>query len=69
MENKMQKLYEAIADKYDRYVDAKDTLGKDHRLTQNYFREMVGLQEAFEIVFGIDHIDYFIGNYDKEAIQ
>ena len=65
MKDKMQKLYEAIADKYDLYVNAKETLGEDHHLTVMYFREMVGLKKAFEIVFGISDVDYFIGNMEE----
>lgn len=60
MDDKKQALYNAIADKYDRYVEAKKVFGSDHHLTQMYFREMVGLKKAFEIVFGITDVDYFI---------
>lgn len=63
MKDKMQKLYEAIAYKYDMYVEAKKTFGEDHHLTVMHFREMVGLKKAFEIVFGMTDVDYFIGNY------
>jgi hypothetical protein len=63
----MQKLYEAIADKYDKYAEAKKIFGEDHHLTVMYFREMVGLKEAFEIVFGISYVDYFIGNTAEET--
>ena len=60
MEDKKQALLNAITDKYNRYAQVKEVFGKDHFLSVMYFREMIGLQEAFEIVFGISYIDYFI---------
>lgn len=68
MEDKKQALYNAIADKYNRYVEAKKVFGEDHHLTVKYFREMVGLKEAFVIVFGMTDTDYFIDNH-KEATK
>ena len=65
MKDKMQKLYEAIADKYDQYAEAKKVFGENHYLTVIYFREMIGLKEAFKIVFGISDVDYFIGNIEE----
>lgn len=67
MEDKKKELYNAITEKFNQFVKANETFGKNHHLTKMYFREMVGLQEAFKIVFGISHIDYFVDNLVEVA--
>lgn len=67
MDDKKQALINAIEDKYNKFTQVKATFGPDHFLTTMYFREMVGLKEAFEIVFGVSYIDFFIGNMEEVA--
>lgn len=68
MNDKKKELYNAILDKQTHYYNAKEAFGEEYFLTRNYFREMVGLQEAFKIVFGISHIDFFIDNVEELTV-
>lgn len=55
----IEKLYDAITAKQEKYMSALETLGSDNTLTLIYFRELAGMKEAFEIVAGESYIDYF----------
>lgn len=59
MDEIIEKLYDAITAKQEKYMSALETLGSDNTLTLIYFRELEGMKEAFEIVAGESYIDYF----------
>ena len=55
----VEKLYDAITAKQEKFMGALEALGADNALTRIYFRELEGMKEAFEIVAGESYIDYF----------
>lgn len=59
MEEIIKKLYESYEVAQNRYCETKKLFGDDWKTTAA-FHEMLGLQEAFEIVSGMTTVDYLI---------
>lgn len=60
MNDKMEKLYTAIENKFDHYLKRRELFGEDHFYTTNTFHEWEGLCEAFEVVFGMRYTEYLL---------
>lgn len=60
MESKIKELFEAIQEKQELLVKRVDLFGYDDPSTQYTFRELVGMEKAFEIVAGMSPTQYFI---------
>ena len=56
----IEKLLRAIEERYETFQKRKNIFGINNELTQGSFRELMGLEEAFEVVFGRTVVDYIL---------
>lgn len=55
-----EKLLQVIQEREKTFRERLDCLGADDQLTHDAFSEMIGLEEAFEVVFGRTVVDYIL---------
>ena len=55
-----EKLLRTIQEREKTFRERLDCLGTDDQLTHDAFSEMMGLEEAFEVVFGRTVVDYIL---------
>ena len=54
------KLFQVIQERENTFRERLDCFGADDRMTRDAFSEMIGLEEAFEVVFGRSVVDYIL---------
>ena len=64
MEEKIELLYQHIKEQGRRYMWYKEEFGLDNRLTNNTLQNIIGLQEAFEIIAGHSYTTHLINEID-----
>lgn len=64
MESRIKKLFETIQEEQERLNQLKVLFGADDSMTRNTFRELVGMEKAFEIITGKSVTQYLIDNMD-----
>lgn len=55
-----EKLLQVIQEREKTFRERLDCLGADDQMTHDAFSEMIGLEEAFEVVFGRTVVDYIL---------
>lgn len=60
MNQNEDKLFQVIQEREKTFQDRLDRLGADDQMTRDAFSEMIGLEEAFEVVFGRTVVDYIL---------
>lgn len=60
MNQNEEKLLRAIQEREKIYMERLKCLGADDQMTRDAFSEMIGLEEAFEVVFGRSVVDYIL---------
>lgn len=55
-----EKLLQVIQEREKTYLERLHRLGADDQMTHDAFSEMMGLEEAFEVVFGRTVVDYIL---------
>ena len=71
MNQNEDKLLRVIQEREETYRDCLECLGDDDQMTHDAFSELLGLEEAFEVVFGRSVVDYILmkdseNNEEKE---
>lgn len=54
------KLFERIEEREKTFQERLDCFGADDQMTRDAFSELLGLEEAFEVVFGRTVTDYIL---------
>ena len=65
MNQNKEKLLRVIQEREKTFRERLECLGADHRMTHEAFGEMMGLEEAFEVVFGRSVVDYILMKEEK----
>lgn len=60
MNQNEEKLFQVIQERENTFRERLDCLGADDQLTHDAFSELLGLEEAFEVVFGRSVVDYIL---------
>lgn len=60
MNQNEEKLLRVIDEREKIYMERLKCLGADNQMTHDAFSEMIGLEEAFEVVFGRSVVDYIL---------
>lgn len=60
MNQNEEKLLEVIEERAKTFRERLGRLGADNQMTHDAFSEMMGLEEAFEVVFGRTSVDYIL---------
>ena len=60
MNQNEEKLFRVIQEREKTFRERLECLGADDRMTHDAFRELTGLEEAFEVVFGRTVVDYIL---------
>lgn len=60
MNQNEEKLLEVIREREKTFRERLDCLGADDQMTHDAFSELMGLEEAFEVVFGRTVVDYML---------
>lgn len=60
MNQNEEKLLRVIQERENTFRERLDCLGADDRMTRAAFSELLGLEEAFEVVFGRTVVDYIL---------
>lgn len=55
-----EKLLRVIQEREDFFRDCLECLGDDDQMTHDAFSELMGLEEAFEVIFGRTVVDYIL---------
>lgn len=55
-----EKIIRVIQERERTYLDRLHRMGADDQMTHDAFSEMIGLEEAFEVVFGRTVVDYIL---------
>ena len=55
-----EKLLRVIQEREESFRDCLECLGADDQMTHDAFSELMGLEEAFEVVFGRTVVDYIL---------
>lgn len=56
----IEKLLKAIEEQEERFLRRKNLFGSNDELTRDAFRELMGMEEAFEIITGMTVVEYTI---------
>ena len=62
MNENAEKLLRVIEEREKTFRERLDCLGADDQMTRDAFSELMGLEEAFEVVFGRTVVDYILMN-------
>ena len=62
----IEKLFEAISEKADKYAEHVKMFGRDHWMVQNELQVLNGMEEAFKIVAGHSYTDHLLALIDAE---
>ncbi len=60
MNQNEEKLLRVIQEREKTFRERMDCFGADDQMTRDAFRELTGLEEAFEVVFGRTVVDYIL---------
>lgn len=60
MNQNEEKLLRVIQEREETFRDCLECLGADDQMTHDTFSELMGLEEAFEVVFGRTVVDYIL---------
>ena len=55
-----EKLLRVIKEREETFRECLECLGDDDQMTRDTFSELMGLEEAFEVVFGRTVVDYIL---------
>ena len=55
-----EKLFRMIEERERTFRERLDCMGADDQMTRDAFSELMGLEEAFEVVFGRTVVDYIL---------
>lgn len=61
----IEKLLKAIKERYETFQKRENLFGRNDELTRGSFRELMGLEEAFEIITGMTVVEYTLYNEFK----
>ena len=68
MNQNEEKLLRVIQERERLFRERLECLGADDQMTHDAFSELMGLEEAFEIVFGRTVVDYILmKDFDKKG--
>lgn len=62
MNQNEEKLLRVIQERENTFRERMECLGADDQMTRSAFSELMGLEEAFEVVFGQTVVDYILMN-------
>ena len=60
MKQNEEKLLRVIQEREETFRDCLECLGADDQMTHDTFSELMGLEEAFEVIFGRSVVDYIL---------
>ena len=62
----IEKLFEAISEKADKFAEHTKMFGRDHWLVQKELQMLNGMEDAFKVIAGCSYTDYLLAKIDEE---